>query len=439
MIGLVILGMKVVIIGNGIAGNTAAATVSKLQPEAEVTIVSSEDQPHYSACALPHYIAGETDRETLFLNDRTGNNGENVRLIMGQEVKGISPEDKKVHLDKSSIPYDKLILAMGSRPIMPPIEGIGLDGVFPLKTIRNAERILSYPVSRAVVVGSGPVGIETAIALHNRGVKVYIVELLDTILSKVFDKIPSLRLRRIIEENGIEVFTGEQVNQIVGNGKVEGVITDKRRLDVDMVVMAAGMRPNAELAVEAGIKTGELRGIEVSPQMETSIKDIYACGDCAEAYDLVTGDRALSMLWHNAIKQAETAARNCCGHTAVYDGSMNITSMDIFDTHAVSMGVCGAQLEKLKKVKTVEEKSWDNYHRLVFSEGRMVGAQVIGRTEGVGAFLYAIMRKDKIKDPLELSPLAASTNLRDRLLARHSGNGYLANPYPIPTLPSRGI
>ncbi|MFC1920237.1 NAD(P)/FAD-dependent oxidoreductase [Chloroflexota bacterium] len=422
--------MEVVIIGNGIAGNSAAVKIRELDAEAKITIVSSENQPHYSACALPYYIAGEIDRKTLFLKENSVYKKDNIKIILGQSVTGISPEDRKVYLDKESLPYDSLILATGSQPIMPPIEGIGLDGVFPLKSIANADQILSYPVTAAAVVGSGPVGIETAIALHSRGVKVYIIELLDTILSKVFDEAPSLRLRQIIEENGIEVFTGEQVKQIAGNEKVEGVVTDKRRLDVDMVIMATGMRPNTNLAVAAGIKIGKLRGIEVAPNMETSISGIYACGDCAETYDLVTGERALILLWHNAIKQAEVAAQNCCGNPGIYPGSMNITSVDIFGTHAVSMGVCGTQLEQLKKVKTIEGENSNSYNRLIYSRQRMVGAQVIGGTNGVGAFLYAIIREDEIENPQEFASLTASTDLRDRLLVRHTGNDTITQSCP---------
>ncbi len=415
--------MKIVIIGNGVAGNTAASTIRKADPEARITLVSSENQVHYSPCALPHYIAGKADRETIFLKNSADYDRESIKAILGQTVTGISPEEKRIHLDTGVLPYDKLILATGSRPIMPPIDGIGLDGVFPLKSISDADNILGKTIASAAVVGSGPVGVETAIALHGKGIKVYVIELLDTTLSKIFDPIPSMRLRHIIEENGIEVFTGEKVTGIVGKEKVQGIITDKRRLRVDLVVMAAGMRPNVELAREAGIKIGKLGGIEVSTGMMTNLKDIFACGDCAEAYDLVTGSRTLSMLWHNAIKQAEVAGNNCCGRPSVYPGSMNITSIDIFGTHAVSMGACGAQLEQLKRIDTVEEAGADYYNRLTFSRQRLVGAQVIGKTFGVGAFLYAIMRKEKIRNSEEYSSFSAPHSLKDRLLVRHTDAG----------------
>ncbi len=394
--------MKVIVIGNGIAGNTASSTIRRLNAQADITIISEERHPHYSACALPQYLAGEVRRQKLFLRAKRDYSREGIKVALGQKVRQISPETRRVFLDHKSLAYDKLVLATGSKPIIPPIEGINLDGVFALKSLDDADQIRHTTARVAVIVGSGPIGIETAIALGKKGVTVYVIELLGRIMPRIFDDKPSSLLRDILEQHGMRVLTDESVTRITGNGKVEGVHTTKHRIKCDMVIVAVGMRPDTGLARQTGVSTGRSGGISVNNRMMTNLDDVYACGDCVEAEDSVTGNPTLSLLWHNAREQGRVAGYNCCGVAKIYPGSINITSLDIFDTHAASLGSTGANVSQRQDIETIERSGYKNYLRLILFQGRLIGAQAIGDTRDVGVLLYAMLRKDKLTEPKQL-------------------------------------
>ncbi|MFC1979959.1 NAD(P)/FAD-dependent oxidoreductase [Chloroflexota bacterium] len=390
--------MKVIVIGNGVAGNTAGSTIRHLDSQADITLLSEETHPEYSACALPYYLSGELKRQKLFIRTGKDYSREGIKTIFGRRVIEINPEYKNVLLDSRSLAYDKLIIATGSKPLVLPIQGIDLDGVFPLKSLDNADHILGYGGRTAVVVGSGPVGTETGVALHKRGMRVYLIELLDRIMPRVFDETPSSLLRSMLEEQGITVFTGERVTAISGKGKVDGIVTDKRQIECDMVILGAGMKPNIELAGQSGLKIGELGGISVTGQMMTSFSDVYACGDCVEAEDMVTGEPTLSLLWHNARQQGEVAGHNCSGVSMVYPGSQNITSLDIFGIHVASFGCPESENSRQDDIKVIEKSSGRKYHRLIIGGGRLIGAQFIGSARDMGALLSLVVRKDNLKE-----------------------------------------
>lgn len=400
--------MDVLVLGNGVAGNTASSTLRELDKEAHITIISEESFPEYSACALPHYIAGEYSRRRLFLRTKKSYAGEKIKTILGEKVTAIDPANKKVSLDGKSLSYDRLIIATGSKPVIPPIPGANLNGVFTLKSPADADGILNNLGKAAVVVGSGPIGVETSIALRKRGLEVYLIEFLPRVMPKIFDEKPASILQGILEENGIKVFAAERVATIVGNGTVEGVTTDKRQIECDEVILGVGMRPNVELAKQAGITVGSLGGISVNRQMMTNLADIYACGDCIETRDMATGQVTLSPLWHNAKRQGIIAGYNCAGIPKVYPGSESITSLDVYGTHAASFGRIEAEPNQEENVEVVERYIGNNYYRLIISQGRIVGAQSLGNAQDMGALLYALIKREslgKINQIIEGKPL----------------------------------
>jgi len=390
--------MKVIVIGNGVAGNTASSTIRRLDAQAEITIISEEIYPEYSPCALPQYIAGELGRQNVFLRNKRDYSRERTKTIFGQKVTGISPEDRRVFLDTTSLTYDKLIIATGSKPVALPIKGMNLDGVFNLKSLGDADQIFHYTGNTAVIIGSGPIGVETSVALSKRGRQIYLIEVLNRIMPRVFDETPSSRLRDILEERGVRVLTGEKVISIVGNGKVEGIVTDKRRIKCDMVILGAGMKPNIELAQQSGVNIGALGGIAVTQQMMTNLDNIYACGDCVETEDRTTGEHTLSLLWHNARRQGEVAGYNCSGVPKSYLGSENITSLDIFGVHAASFGSIEAGVNQHQDIEIVERFLGKNYYRLIIAQSRLIGAQSIGDAQDMGALLCALVRRDDLNE-----------------------------------------
>jgi len=390
--------MHVIIIGNGIAGNTAAAAIRECDSQSRITMISDESVPLYSACILPNYLASEIERQRIFLKSFNDYAEQGIETILGQRAAEIDLERKQLLLENKTLLYDKLIIATGGKCLIPPIDGVKLEGIFPFKSLDDTDRISSYVGEKVVVIGSGPIGMEASIALRTRGYETFLIELLDWVAPKVFDEAASLLIKGILEEHGVNTLVGEGVVKILGNGKVEGVITDKRKIDCDMVVLAAGIRPDIELAQRTGIEIGRLGGIKVSQHMQTSAQDVFACGDCVESTDMVTGEDTLSLLWPNAKLQGTVAGHNSVGAHRNYAGSLNITGIDVFGTNAVSIGNTITNLGNDKDLEIIEKTHGNNYLRLVVRDGVLVGAQAIGKTRDMGILLGAALRRDNLKD-----------------------------------------
>jgi NADH oxidase (H2O2-forming) len=249
-----------------------------------------------------------------------------------------------------------------------------------------------------VVIGSGAIGVEAAEALKKKGCEVTIVELLGWILPTLFDEPTARRLEADMRGYGIQVLTGEKVLRIEGQTRVGAVVTDKRRIPCDTVVIATGVVPGKALAQTAGIEVG--RGIKVNTLMETSVRDIYACGDCVETIDACTGEDAMFQLKHNATEQARIVARNILGQQAAYTGAYAFARAHFFSTHAVAFGKTLRATECILGDKEViERERGKDYLRIILLDGRVVGGQAIGRyADAIGLFMGAMWRKDDFND-----------------------------------------
>jgi len=387
-----------VIIGNGVAGNSAASAIREADKEVNITMISQEPFPEYSACVLSKkYISGEMRREEVFLRKFEDYSKENIRTLFGQKAKGLDIGNKKVLLKSGSVSYDKLIIATGSKPVVPPIEGVGKKGVFTLKTLEDADRIANYTGRKVVVLGPGYIGVEASIALKKRGWEVSLVGgRTGRILRPTFDEKPSLILRKVIEDHGIEVLTGERAVKFVGNSRIHSVITDKREIECDMAILVLGMRPEVELAQKAGVEIGNLGGIKVNKQMMTTVEGIYACGDCVQARDMIGTEDILSLLWHNAKQQGEVAGYNSAGIKRHYPGALNITGIDIFGIYAVSIG---HTMDRFKdtRLEVIEDKDGQCYHRLLIVDGILVGMQSVGMPENIGPLISVMRRGESLE------------------------------------------
>ncbi|MFC1943271.1 NAD(P)/FAD-dependent oxidoreductase [Chloroflexota bacterium] len=391
--------MHVIIIGNGIAGNTAAEAIRECDPQARITMISDEAVPLYSACVLPDYLASEIERQRVFLKSLNDYAEQGIEIILGQRAVEIDLERKRLLLENKTLLYDKLIIATGGKSQIPSIDGVNLEGVSPFKSFDDTERISNYVGKKAVVMGSGPIGTKASIALRTRGIEVSIaLRTRHWVVPRVFDKEASLLIQRVLEEHGINILVGERIVKILGNGKVKGVITDKRERDCDMVVIAAGIRPDVELAQRAGIEIGSLGGIKVSQHMETNAHGVFACGDCVESKDMVTGKDTLNLLWPNAKLQGAVAGYNSVGANRSYPGSLNAIGIKAFGTHAVSVGTSVANLDNDKGVEIIEKTQGDNYLRLVILDGVLVGAQAVGKISDMGVLLSAALRREHLGD-----------------------------------------
>lgn len=382
---------RVVIIGNGAAGNSAAETLRCSDPDVEIIMAAAENLPEYSACALPDYLSAGIKREKLFIKTRDEYDAMGISTMFGTEIRQIDAGRHMLLHDNGELVYDRLILATGSRSFIPPVQGSVLEGNFMLKTVSDIDSIITHNPRRVLVVGSGNIGIEAAEAMHERGCEVTVIELMDRILPKIFDRESSERIAPILSAKGINILTGEKVLEITGTGRVQGAVTDSRVIGCDTVIWAAGVKQNVELATAAGIKTGELGGITVNQYMQTTMDSVYACGDCIETTDILTGYPCLSLLWPNAKKQAQVAALNCIGIKTVYEGSVSFVAEDIFGTTAVSMGLTSDAMAG-KGVEIIEGSDDRRYWRILVTDDRIMGMQTIGVTSGLGAVMAMMKR-----------------------------------------------
>ena len=396
--------MKVLVIGNGIGGFSAASTVRRLNDRCDVTMISMERTPLYSPCVLPDYISGKIPRERVFVKKSKEYKRLGIQTLLGHTVEEIDPIARKVFLhDGEPLSFDNMVLATGSEAIAftKPKKGI-----FTLKTLRDADRIVRHTAKKAVVIGAGAVGIEVALALYHRGSSVTIIEMLDQILPLGLDRRGADKVKGILEEKGIEVFSGERAETVLGKNKVEGLVTNQRELECDTLIWSVGMRPRVELARQAGIVIGDKGGIRVDSYMETSLPGIYACGDCVESTDMLTGEPYLNLFWHNANRQGAVAAHNCTGVVRKYPGSQNILNVDVFENHVVGFGFTEASFHRSKDgsafggklsgpdLSVIENEKDGRYYRLVIVGDRCIGGQFINIERDLG-LLWSIMSQGK--------------------------------------------
>ena len=369
-----------VIIGNGAAGNSAAEAFRSIDRETGITMISEEGEPEYSACVLYHYVSGAMNRSEVFLKDWEDYARMGVRALFGTTVLEVDPKEKVVVTGGGEIPYSRLIIATGSVPFVPRIGGLDKRGVFTFKTLRDADGIAQFHGGRIVVVGSGPIGVETCLSLRKRGCEVTLIEALDWVLPRILDREPAALMEGILRRYGIDLVTGEGVSQILGGERVTGIALEEGEIDCDMVILATGMRPNVDLAKRAGIEIGSTGGIVVDERMQTSEEEIYACGDCVETPDLLTDRKILSLQWSSAVTQGKIAGYNCAGRPRVYEGSLNMVTLDLHETFMASIGWTTATYPRPSKLDIVEHEGGGDYWRLLVDGGRVVGVQFIGRS-----------------------------------------------------------
>jgi NADH oxidase (H2O2-forming) len=405
--------MNVVIVGNGIAGNQVAFSIRERCRETDICIVSAEDGPEYDPCSLPYFLGGDCEEPSVFRKAAEDYTNNRINLMVNSKVVSISPDTRTIVTENgSSVSYDKLVLAHGGDLFIPPIEGIRNAGVFSCKQLSETLKLHSHEGTRAVVIGSGAIGIEAAEALKKKGYEVTIIELLGWILPALFDEVTAKRLEAAMEGYGIHVHTGEKVMRINGDKAVTGVTTDKREIPCDTVVVATGVVPGVALAKTAGIATA--RGIQVDRYMQTSVKGIYACGDCVETIDACTGEIAMFQLKHNAIEQGQIVARNILGEPVKYLGAYAFARAHFFNTHAVTFGKTMRATDCILGDKElIEKESGDDYLRVVLLDGKVIGGQAIGKyADSIGFFIGAMWRKDDMnhlrRKIAQLSPTGAA-------------------------------
>jgi NADPH-dependent 2,4-dienoyl-CoA reductase/sulfur reductase-like enzyme/rhodanese-related sulfurtransferase len=354
-------GKRIVIIGGVACGPKAAARARRCDPHAHITMIEQGEYVSFAGCGMPYYIAGAVPEKEGLMTTTTGyvrdpeyfRKMKNVDTLTFTRADRIDRENKLVLVtnlktgETAQIPYDKLVIATGARPIVPPLEGINLKGIYTLRSLEEAIEIRktieeNMELENAVIVGGGRISLEVTDAFANQAVDATIVELLDSLLATMLDPELALYLEHTLKKHGMTILTGEKVLRFEGDadGRVAKVITDKREIETQMAIVAVGVRPNVDLARDAGIELGDTGCIKVNAHMQTSDPDIYAGGDCVETDNLVTGKKCFMPLGSVANRQGRVIGDNITGFSSdTYPGVVGTSMLKALDLNVGKAGL----------------------------------------------------------------------------------------------------
>lgn len=369
--------MKHVIVGSGVAGATAAQAIRQTDPDAEVHLFGAEPYPYYRRPQLWEFIAGKIEQGTLTFRPAEWYAERGIELHLGTKVAALDPAARQIALaDDNREAYDRLLLATGARPFIPPCEGTEKDGVFALRTLDDALAIKAYArkVDTAIVVGGGLLGLETARALHTAGLDVTVVEFFPYLLPRQLDEEGAGVLQTLLEAQGLHVVTGATTTAILGVPCADCIqLQDGAKVAGDLVLFSTGIRSEVTLAKEAGLKVN--RGIVVNGHLQTSAEDVFAAGDAAEFEGVVYG------IIPPAIEQARIAAANMVAPSSVtYTGTIPSTTLKVAGAELTTLGEAVVEGDEYTRLRHTDVAG-GRYRKVVLRDGRIVGAILLNDEE----------------------------------------------------------
>jgi len=367
--------LKTLILGNGAAGIEAALTLRKNDTETSITLVTESRWLHYYRPKLVHFLAEEQSPEDLVVYDEEFYKKKDIYNVLGRKVASVDTSARKVTDEFGGVySYDRLLIATGSRPFVPPIEGIEKDGVFTLRSITDAQKIRRYSekVDQTIVIGGGLLGLENAFSLQQLGKKVTVVEFASWLLPRQLDEAGGRHLQKLLEAKGLTFVLNAQVERIVGGGHVEGVqLKDGRFVTAGAVLVSAGVRGDMDFL--KGTPLAVNRGVVVDDRMRTNVDGVWAAGDVAEHRGITYG------LWTVAREQGQVAGADMAGQPTAYTGSLPSSLLKITGINVFSMGDVKATGESL------ESQDESSYKKLVVdADEKPVAAMVVGDRAAIG-------------------------------------------------------
>ena len=417
---------KIVVVGANHAGTCAINTITGFNEGDEVVVFDQNSNISFLGCGMALWIGGQISKpDGLFYSNKEKLESQGAKVNMNSKVERIDFDKKFVYAtlengQKVEESYDKLILATGSLPIVPPIPGRDLENVQLVKLFQNAEEVIKKlenpEIKTIAVVGAGYIGVELAEAFERHNKKVIVVDIANTSLSSYYDPEFSALMDKNLSDHGIKLAFGETVKEIKGNGKVEAIVTDKNEYQCDMVILAIGFRPNTELGKDY-LDTMSNGAYIVDETQQTSKKDVYAIGDCATVLFNSTGEKSYIALATNAVRSGIIAAYNACGKKLETIGVQGSNAISIYDLKLVSTGlseqkakqlgmdVLSTSFEDLQKATFIETTNPKVNIKIVYDAKTRVilGAQMASTYDmsmGIHMFSLAIQEKvtiDKLK------------------------------------------
>jgi nitrite reductase (NADH) large subunit len=362
------------IIGNGVAGTTAAEAIRQQDPKGSITILSEEDIPFYYRIRLNDFIAGEVSEDKLIAKKAAWYQEQRIDLRLNTRITKLDAASKRLTTDSGEdLTFDRLLLATGSHSFLPPIEGIGQQGVFALRHIKDARAILAQAEKseEAILIGGGLLGLEAGNALRKLGKKITVVEFFPRLLPRQLDDKGAKRLQKLMEKMGFSFRLAAITKTITGsNGQAEGIVLEGGdTLPGQMIIVSAGVRPNLELAKSSGLDCD--KGVKVNDRLETSASGIYAAGDLAEHQGVVSG------IWPAAMQQGKVAGANMAGGEAAYQGT---TMSNILKVAGIDVAAAG-NIDAEGRFESQVVSSGSIYKKLVIENNRIIGCIMVGDTK----------------------------------------------------------
>lgn len=406
--------MEYVIIGNSTAGIAAAESIRKLDQAGSITILSDEAFPTYGRPLISYFLLGKTDAAHMNYRPADFYRKNNIRTMFSVRAEHIYTAKKQVLLQGGKkVKYDKLLVATGSRPFVPPMEGLDKNEYFTFMTYADAlalEKQLA-PEKNVLIVGAGLIGLKCLEGIADRVGKVTVVDMAPHILPSILDDYGASIIQKQLEKHGAEFYLFDSVASFE-----KGVAHLKSGATVpfDILVVAAGVRPNVELVKEAGGKVG--RGILTDDRQETSLKDVYAAGDCTESYDITCGQSRILALLPNAQFQGSCAGTNMAGGEAHFTNAVPMNAIGFFGSHVLTAGSYFGD--------TYEEKEGETYKKLFFDGDKLNGFILIDLPERAGIYTSLLRNQTSLSEvdfeALKKDPglLAFSEAFREQKLAR---------------------
>lgn len=409
--------MHHLILGAGPAGVIAAETIRKLAPLDDITLVGDEPEPPYSRMAIPYLLIGNVDESGTYLRKNPSHLADlRIRQVKAS-ARQVNAAARTVQLDNGqTMGFDTLLVATGSRPMRPPIPGIDAAGVHACWTLADARAImaLAKPGARVLQLGAGFIGCIIMEALAARGVQLSVVEMGDRMVPRMMGPTAGGMIRDWCEAKGVQVFTGTRVEAIEPGAPLKVRLSNGAQLSADLVISAAGVKPAIEFLADSGITC--LLGVLTDEHLQTNVPGIFAAGDCAEAFDKVSGKTIVSAIQPNAAEQARVAATNMLAFAqkqAAASELKGVTQINVLDTLGLIstsfgawQGLPGGEHVELTDVKAGQHLS------LQFKDDVLVGCNSVGWTEHVGVMRGLVEGQVRLgawkdallKDPTQLMP-----------------------------------
>lgn len=389
------MNMQYVIIGNSTAAVAAAEQIRRNDGKGKITMISDEPYHTYGRPLISYYLLGKTDAERMKYRPADFYERNRIDTIFSKRVEKIDAEKKKVLLsDGKKIGYDKLLVATGSRPFNPPMEGIeSVPCKFNFMTFDDAlalENVLS-PDKRVLIIGAGLIGLKCLEGIADRVREVAVVDMADRVLPSILDEYGASLVRHELEEHKATFYLSDSVQKFEGN---TAYLKSGKEIAFDILVVAVGVRPNVELVKDAGGKVG--RGILTDDRQETSLKDVYAAGDCTESYDITAQTSRILALLPNAQFQGACAGANMAGGEVHFTNAVPMNAIGFFGSHILTAGSYFGD--------TYVEKSGDTYKKLFYSENKLNGFILVNKPEKAGIYT-SLLRNATTLDEVDFEAL----------------------------------